>query len=79
MGGQDGAGQGLLAAGVLPQAKQEQLAALYQRPNPLWLRGQPDRELAKLWTLDARTISDPPSEETDPSVTRTSEAPLPGG
>jgi hypothetical protein len=45
--------QRLCAAGAMPPAKRDELAALYQRFNPLQLRRDLDAALERLWTLAA--------------------------
>ena len=47
--------QRLCATGVLPPAKRAELAALYQRLNPLQLRRELETALDRLWTLAAPT------------------------
>lgn len=58
--------QRLRTAGVLPEATQQELEALYQPLNPLSLRRQIDAELERLWRLAApdphRTQGTAPTE-----------------
>ena len=62
--------QRLRTAGVLPEATQQELEALYQRLNPLALRRQIDAELERLWRLAApdphRTPAPAPPEPSEP-------------
>jgi hypothetical protein len=57
--------QRLCAAAVLPPAKRDELAALYQRLNPLQLRRDLDAALERLWT---RAAPDPRRAQGDTAI-----------
>lgn len=67
--------QRLLAAGVLTEAKQQELAATYHRLNPVLLLRQLNENLEYLWRL-ARYPSTQPGKREKTSVTRIMRQPL---
>ena len=67
----------LLEAGVLTEAKQQELAAIYHGLNPVSLLRQINENLERLWTLAERPAPQPKARARRSSVTVTYDATMP--
>jgi hypothetical protein len=69
--------QRLLEAGVLTEAKQQEMAAIYYGLNPVSLLRQINENLERLWALAQRPAQQPKARPRGSSVTMTYDATMP--